>query len=125
MWLVSEYSVSKIDHVKVAVVIDGMQVVHGFPQRQLSETWDELAAHMYKKMSAMVREWSPARVDVVFDSYPAISIKSPEHDRRNTGALPTISQGAIDQKLKIKENEFREILYSSAKRMIVEFLTEE
>ena len=74
--------VSSRDFPACTVVIDIMCLIHGYPISQLPKTFKELAASLLGKICALAACRNAIRVDVVFDTYPAVTVKAPELSRR-------------------------------------------
>ena len=67
---------------KAAVIIDGMALVQ---KTKPADTFGEFAKQLLK--SAIATSATASRIDIVFDVYQEISIKSLERSRRSTGIL--------------------------------------
>lgn len=76
-----------------ALVIDGMALVQSVSAAVLPHTFGQLADLLLGIILARGRKHKCARVDVVFDTYPSVSIKSLEHKRR------AASVGAAQQRM--------------------------
>ena len=101
-------------------IFDGMAILQSM--KVYGATFSELANQILGDMMKQVRD--PCRVDCVFDTYPAISIKSCEHESRAS------SHGSIkvkivspQQKLPLQWKAF--LSESSNKTALVEFLVDE
>ena len=104
-----------------AVVIDGMVLIHGLKTTNLG-TMRQLASHVFKKISHIANEFQATRVDIVFGSYPEISIKEPEHERRSNGDF---SFGNIRPEMKVP-NQFRKFLCNNKSKItLIHFLVEQ
>ena len=79
-WPVAEASNDPLP--TTALVIDAMCLIHSFPSSRLPKTFKEFFSSFLSQISAMRRRFNASRVDVVFDTYPAVSIKDLEHARR-------------------------------------------
>ena len=69
-----------------AVIIDIMCMIHAFAPTHLPRTFKEFASSLLTKVSFMANHWKAKRVDLIFDTYPNISIKIFEHGRRGGNA---------------------------------------
>ena len=92
-----------------AVVIDAMCLVHSFLPSRLPKNFKKFAACISNLITKMGLHFNASRVDLVFDTYPVISIKALEHARRHNLPQATSSLRRIissDQQLPKQWKEF-------------------
>ena len=79
-WLVEEKAIGAMPN--CAVVIDAMCLIHSFLRSRLPKTFMEFAASILIQVTNMGLRFNAFRVDIVFDTYPVISINALEHASR-------------------------------------------
>ena len=94
---------------RCALIIDAMCLVHSFLPSQLPRTFKDFAACISTKISQMSVRLNSSRVDVVFDTYPIISIKALEHARRNSQNSPSFLRRIISSEQQMPK-QWREFL---------------
>lgn len=105
-----------------ATVIDGMVLIHGLKIKDIPSTMGLLAARVFKKVVSIATESKASRVDIVFDSYPDVSIKEPEHQRRSTGDF-TFGQLRLEMKV---PKQFKKFLCSNKSKInLIHFLVDQ
>lgn len=105
-----------------ATVIDGMVLIHGLKIKDIPSTMGLLAARVFKKVVSIATESKASRVDIVFDSYPDVSIKEPEHQIRSTGDF-TFGQLRLEMKV---PKQFKKFLCSNKSKInLIHFLVDQ
>ena len=79
-WPVAEKAIGAMPN--CGVVIDAMCLILSFLRSRLSKTFMEFAACILTQVTKMDLRFNAFRVDIVFDTYPVISINALEHARR-------------------------------------------
>ena len=79
-WPVEEKAIGAMPN--CAVVIDAMCLIHSFLRSRLPKTFMEFAAWILTQVTNLGFRFNAFRVDLVFDTYPVISINTLEHARR-------------------------------------------
>ena len=103
------------------LIIDGMALIHGLPSTALPQTFGALATILRARVLRMASQYKSVRVDVVFDRYSRLSIKSIEHARRANEQQSTRQQIlSVQQKLPVRWKNY--LQNGKNKDELVEFL---
>jgi len=107
-----------------ATIVDGMAVIQAIKAGSLPNTFGKLEEMVLNIVVAKARHNQSSRLDVVFDTYPSISIKCLEHARRagRAGDLQVRTIYGRDQAL---PKQWANYLLSGAnKEALIEFIVE-
>ena len=104
-----------------SIIIDGMAIVQAFSVRSLPRTFGEFARAVYNRIISMAESGRHERLDMVFDNYPKINIKSFQQGKRAAGGMGAKRViNSPDQQLPMQWNNY--LKNSENKLTLIEFL---
>lgn len=102
------------------IIVDGMAKIQAMKPQ---ETFGQLAYALLKRVSAMAAHCKCARIDLICDTYPALSINEGERERQGTRGRQLLTLFGAAQRVPLKYAEF--LAEGSNKEALAELLFKE
>ena len=108
------------------IILDTMAILHSFPKTELPKTWGEFAKVVLLKIIRVAAPTQYSRLDVIFDTYPTVSINSLEHERRHQTADQTSVTMDYRETSRLGKKMFEGVLKSNeSKTLLIKFLVDQ